>query len=361
MAPGSVKTTHPARERFTRREVLTAATAFALGPALAAAGDPPAVAHAAGGPEGDGSKTPPAASQPAQPADRPRLPTPWWLKASAARSRVVEINSRLVMRSSVVDVITLGDMVEQGLMALTGAKDVEQAWRAVLNRPKNIAIKFNSVGAELIATNAAMARVLIDHLLRAGFDPATVRLIEAPAHLADELGTATPVDGWADEIRVGANREALARYLLEAEAVINVPVLKSHQIAGMSGCLKNLSHAVIRHPGRYHAGGCAPFVGEVVGAQKVSQRLKLNILSALRIVADRGPDAREEDLATMGAILLGFDPVAVDSVGLGLLSVERRRRSLEVMPTPHVTAAGADGVGRWHPADIEHIALGAEP
>lgn len=48
-------------------------------------------------------------------------------------------------------------------------------------------------------------------------------------------------------------------------------------------------------------------------------------------------------------------------VGLGLLSVERRRRGLtRGLHVPYLAAAGSDAVGRWHAADVEHIALQME-
>jgi hypothetical protein len=279
---------------------------------------------------------------------------------AGTRSRVIEVSSRLVMRSSVVDMITLDEMLQQGLIALTGAGELAEAWKRILGHSSRIVLKFNSVGANIIGTNAALARTLVDQLRRSGYAARNIVLVEAPEHLPEELSTAAPPAGWGEQIRVGSNAECLARYLLEADAVINVPTLKTHQIAGLSGCMKNLSHAVIRHPGRYHANACAPYVGQVVGSPQVSSRLKLNLVNALRIVVERGPDAHDEDIASAGAILLGHDPVAVDSVGLGLLSVERRRRSLTGIQVPYLVAAGDAGVGRWHPADVEHFALVAE-
>lgn len=346
-----------ALQRPTRRQVLGAALGATLAPLL------PAAAGAATPPGEGGPSSRPATTAPAQPpASQPLSnPAPWWMQRSGPRSRVVEVNSRLVLRSSVVDVVTLVEMMDQGLLALTSAGDLGEAWRSVLNGAQQVAVKFNSVGAELIATNAAIARVLVDSLRRAGLPTKAITLVEAPEHLADELGTGQPRAGWAESIRVGSNVESLARYFVDADAVINVGTLKTHQIAGMSGCMKNISHAVIRRPGRYHANGCAPFVGHVVGAPPVASRLRLNVLSALRVVIDGGPDATEQQLASGGAVLMSFDPVAVDSVGLGLLSVERRRRGLtRGLHVPYLAAAGSDAVGRWHAADVEHIALQME-
>lgn len=272
---------------------------------------------------------------------------PWWMQGAAPRSRVVEIASEKVLTGSKPEPVALTEMLHRALLALVRAPRPADVWRRVLGDARRIVLKFNSVGAGVIATNDVFAAVLVRDLAEAGYEPAKLALIEAPDGLAARLRTREPAGGWGDAIAVGDQREQLAAWLLEADALINVPLLKTHQLAGMSGCCKNLSHAVIRRPARYHANGCSPSVGQIVGSPEVSSRLKLNVMNALRIVADGGPDATEAGVFSAGSVLLGSDPVAVDSVGLGLLRVTRRRLALpETLPVRYLDAAAADGVGR---------------
>ena len=286
------------------------------------------------------------------------LARPWWMSLPDTRSRVLDVRSPRVLNSNVADRVTLGRMLERALQTITDENSTTAAWQRVLGESRRIAVKFNSVGAELINTNAAVAEVLVEQLKAAGYAPDTVTLVEVPDYLNAHLGTQVAPGGWGDRIGVGDYEEPLAAYLLEADAVINVPFLKTHQVAGMSGCMKNLSHAVIRHPARHHGNGCSPAVAQVIGSQPVSARLKLNIVNALRIVVDKGPDAEEQHLEDYGGLLVGFDPVACDSVGLGLLAVERRRRNINgPVEVRYLSAAGDRGVGRWHPADIRRTGL----
>jgi hypothetical protein len=300
---------------------------------------------------------PPVASRPS-PVQLPDVP--WWLQRHGPRSRVVEVRSSRVLGGSVVDPITLGELLNQGMCGLTGAAGVSDAWRAVLGSAGRIVVKFNSVGASIINTNNAMAHTLVAQLAAAGYDPGRIALAEVPEFLAEELGTAQVGRGWGRAIEVGGRPEPLAQYLHDADAVINVPFLKTHQIAGMSGCLKNLSHALIRHPARYHANGCSPYVAQVVGSIEVSSRLKLNVVNAIRIVANRGPDAIEEDVVGYGGLLLGFDPVALDNVGLSILARERRRKGFEAdLNVRYLASAAEMGLGRWRAADIERTVIDA--
>lgn len=282
--------------------------------------------------------------------------TPWWSKLDDSRSRVVNVRSPGVLQASAVNGIVLGEMVREGIQKLTQTTTPMDAWRAVLGSSERIVLKFNSVGADVINTNDVLANVLVEQLSAAGYSPEHIALVEVPEFVRGQLGTRQAERGWGEEIPVGGRLEPLARYLYEAEAIINIPLLKTHQIAGMTGCLKNLSHALIRHPARYHANGCSPFVGQVVGARAVSSKIRLNLVNAVRAVVDRGPAARAEDIVGYGGLLLGFDPVAVDNVGLSVLLAERRRLGLPPgIRVPHLASAITMGLGRWRPAEIDLV------
>lgn len=349
-----VKITPPAAgaDGLTRRSLLKAAVAAGVAAPLLAQEAPPPP------PVG------PAASEPARPPESapssnvapPELP--WWLSRDRRHARVVDIRSKIVVRTNTVDRSELGGMIDRGLQALTDERTPEQAWRSVLGNAKHIVLKFNSVGAAVLNTNDTFARVLVKRLDEAGYDPETIALVEAPAVLTQELGTRNVDSGWGESIPVGKDYEQLAGYLLEADAVINVPLLKTHMIAGMSGAMKNLAYAVIRRPARYHDNACAPYVGQVIGARPVASRLKLTLANALRVVVDRGPEAEERDVADHGGLLIGFDPLAVDTVGWGVLTQARRKAGLrDLGEIPHLTAAAQSLVGRSRSADIERMAI----
>jgi hypothetical protein len=218
------------------------------------------------------------------------------------------------------------------------------------------------VGADVLLTNEPVARVLVHQLERAGYERTRVSLVEVLVGTSKDLGTVEPTTGWGAPIRVGGLPQDVANFLYEADAVINVPFLKTHRIAGMSGAMKNVSHAVIRHPARCHANSCSPYVGQVIGNKEVSSRLRVNVVNALRTVARNGPKAAPSDTVQCGALLIGFDPVAVDTVGHELLLAQRRKLGIDkVFDVPYLDAAAADGVGRraLHELDCVPVVHGA--
>lgn len=344
------------RAGLSRRELLAAAGAAPLLPLSAFAqslgdsngdGDP--------NPGGAGARKQSATSRPTAPL---KLPRPWWMDAGAT-SRVIQLGAKAVLKGSTVDRVQLRALLAAGIRRLTDEVVLEKAWRTILGSARKIAIKFNSVGAAALPGNDEFGRVLVELLADADYAPENVVLIEASSFLTTEMGLAAAGAGWDDPIDVSGRRVDLARWFLDADAVINVPFLKTHRIAGLSGCMKNLSHAIVRNPALFHADHCSPAVAEIIGQKSVSNRIRLHIVNALRMVVRNGPEVAPEDVADGGTILVGRDPVAVDRVGLDLLVNERRRSGLETpIEVPYLTAAADSGLGRTGSREIERIVLG---
>ncbi len=332
--------------RISRRGVLAAAGAATLG-LLAGAGPPP-----------ESVATEPKPDAQSRPALEPLNPPPWWLTELGPRSRVVEVASPDVLHGPKVDPILLRDTFDMGLRQLTDSPSSAAAWRAALGERRKIVVKFNSVAADIVGTNEPLARVIVESLGDAGWPPEQVALIETPAYVAVDLRTTRAASGWGAPITVGGRQEQLAQYLYDADAIISVGLLKTHQMAGMSGVMKNLSHALMRRPALYHADGCSPFVGQVIGAPAVAGRLRLNVLNAIRVVARNGPDATREDVFSYGSVLLAFDPLAIDWVGRSILSEVRHEHELDSsIKVAYLDSAAVLGLGRWLPSEVDRQRL----
>ena len=121
----------------------------------------------------------------------------------------------------------------------------------------------------------------------------------------------------------------------QVTALISIPFLKTHNLAGMTCTLKNLSHAFVKHPARYHDGGCAPYIADICALPQIRAKLRLCLVDAIRVVYRGGPEARADRVRDAGLLLASFDPVAADAVGLSVLNELRREAQLEaVAETP---------------------------
>lgn len=313
-----------------------------------------------GGPESRPAVSVPASQPTSAPSSQPT--TPWWVDNDADRARVIELyDPRLTVADDTRGVV-LEEVLERGLRVLTNTPTLAAAWHAVLGDARRIAIKFNQVGAETLGTTRTFATSLLSSLAEGGYASERIMLVEVAPAIAQELGTLPVPNDWGPEIWVGDRAEQVCRYVADVDALINVPFLKTHQIAGMSGAMKNISHGCIRHPAWFHANGCSPFVGQVIANPLISSKLKLTVMNALRIVARRGPDARAEDIVNAGRALLGFDPVAVDAFGREMLLAARRHRGWgdDALQVRYLDDANECGIGRGTLQRIERVLVDSD-
>lgn len=268
-----------------------------------------------------------------------------------AKSIVAPVVREAVVDREQIHRQLLREMVEDGVCAVTGAVQPGEAWNKLFRPDDIIGIKFNQVGSKELATTDVMAAQLVKSLGAAGFAPERIVLIEVPTHLAVQLGTRPRVFGWTDEeVSFGSGQEQLAAVLKDVTAIINVPFLKTHNIAGMTGCLKNLSHALVRRPGRYHANACTPFVGDIVALPQIRSKLRIHIVNAIRAVFDGGPAVTSPGTWDHAGLIISQDPVAADAVSINVIN--DRRASARLAPignalgqVPHVHAAARAKLG----------------
>ncbi|MFQ5422656.1 MAG: DUF362 domain-containing protein [Phycisphaerae bacterium] len=254
----------------------------------------------------------------------------------------------------------LRDALTTGLRDLTNTPTEEEAWHTILDADDVVLLKFNQSGRTRLQTTPAMATVLIESLVRSGWGPDRLIIVEAGDDHA-RIGKTRPPDfRWQGQsVHFGrSGADTFTASLDQATAIINVPFLKTHPRAVMTGCLKNLSHGLIRHPARFHAGGCAPAIGEIVASAPIRSRLRLNVVNALRVPFEAGDDAGTGKLHTFGGLLLTRDPVAGDAVGFSILNEIRGLRELPPL-LPHarvpkqLLTASKLGAGEYDAANID--------
>jgi hypothetical protein len=316
--------------RLSRRELLTDAARLAGAGLVVSAGGRAA------------AQTPASRTAASQPVSQP---------AGPQRSRVVQSALANVFSGPIIRPDLLDHMLSMTLMALTEKPRIGDAWHAILKSDDVIGIKFNRSGSEEIRTTPVFARVLVQSLLEAEFPAKNILLIEGPEAIREKFGTTQASPEWSKPlVDFGSGRDRFAEVLDQATAIINVPFLKTHNIAGMTCCLKNLSHGLIRQPSRFHANRCSPYIADIVAAAPIRSKVRLHLVNALRSVIDQGPEVRPDSLWDSRTVLASFDPVAADTVGLEMLNLERRRRQMSPLdddehPIPFLGAAHSRGLG----------------
>ncbi|UCE18661.1 MAG: DUF362 domain-containing protein [Gemmatimonadota bacterium] len=298
--------------------------------------------------------------------------------ASEPKSRVVILqNDRVRGKNGEIDKDVLRHMLDVALGRLTGAGSARMAWGHFCTPKDVVGIKVNCLAGKGLSTHPELVEGIVAGLTSAGIKEKNIiiwdRLTEDLKRAGFQInmngngvrcyGTDAPGADYERQLTIiGSVGSRLSRILTrQCTAMINVPVLKDHSIAGVSVSLKNLFGA-IDNPNKYHLDGCNPYVADLCAAKAITDKSRLIICDALTAQYEGGPPYMPQWAWPFNGILVGTDPVALDQVGYGILERKRREKGLlslaEAGREPEYIATAADAqhrLGRCDPRMIEEI------
>lgn len=249
--------------------------------------------------------------------------------ARLRRSPVVQVRSPELVTLHGIHEELLADLLDVALRRLTGLDDLKEAWSRFIKPDDVVALKFDSTGSQTPATTPTLLAVLTRSLENAGLKRKQIVAVDVTSESAAEVGVQAARWGWTeDEFDFGSGRDRLAVWLEDVSAIINVPLLMSHNITGLAGCLVNLAYSVVKHPAVAFGADGSPYVADIVALPVIREKLRLNLVNGFQIVFDGGPVVREGSTWDAGILLASPDPVAADVVGLYLLNEGRSRVGL---------------------------------
>jgi uncharacterized protein (DUF362 family) len=142
--------------------------------------------------------------------------------------------------------------------------------------------------------------------------------------------------------------------------VINLPILKDHELAGVTFSMKNM-YGVVEKPFQLHAGGCNPSVADLNCIPAIREKVRFTIGDAMSSVYNGGPGFHPEHLWQPNALIVGEDRVAVDHTAWQMIE---RKRAEAGMPTleaakrpPRYIATAADQAHNLGVNDPQRIHL----
>jgi hypothetical protein len=149
----------------------------------------------------------------------------------------------------------------------------------------------------------------------------------------------------------------------KSTSLINVRPLRTHYLAGISGCIKNYIMFADSQPA-YHPNSCSE-LGALFKLPMVKGKTRLNILAALTPqFHGRGPHHfSRRYIWRYNGLIVGRDPVAVDAIGLQLIIAKRTQilgKAKSIPPVPrHIRIADTKhGIGTSDLSKIDLIKIG---
>jgi hypothetical protein len=248
-------------------------------------------------------------------------------RAQAARSStVIVVRDQKAMDSSQrVNPDVLNQMLDVTLQRVTNRPSAGEAWSSLL-RPDDV------IG--LVPTPF--------------MNPTHDELVEA---IRDSLADA----GFSrDQIRHAQGGPGKAK---ACTALICMPALKAHWLTGIGTVIKNYI-LYSGSPSRYHHGDSIK-LGEIWHLPFVKDKTRLVLVDALHPLCDKGPQSDPRYKWAYNGLIAGLDPVAVDAVGLKIITAKRAAIRGEPWPLspPPISVEAADKVYGLGTSRLEEIRI----
>ena len=114
-------------------------------------------------------------------------------------------------------------------------------------------------------------------------------------------------------------------------ALINIGMLKDHDLAGTSVAMKN-HFGVIHNPNRYHIDiNKESFIPDLCLHPYIKNKLRLTIADGLIAQFEGGPVYKSQRAWPYSGILISRDQVALDSIAADIIEKKRRRTKTAVI------------------------------
>jgi len=322
--------------------------------------------------------------------------------------RVVEITDERSIVANRVSQPVVRNMIEEGMRVLTGDKDLRQAWSKFIDPQDIVGIKINPSGAPACCSSPEIVREIVAGVQSVGVPARNIVVYDRYAYEIDigsyqslvPIGVRVTgiqerkldVAGYDPNIYCEANffgewetRSYMASIVsFGVTKIINVPTLKDHSAAGVTGCLKNLGYGTFNNVDRSHRRPFSftdPLIGVMCSVEPLRSKAVLNIMDGTRMLWHGGPLSQNPDfIFPAGLIMIGTDPVAMDTIELEKIEAKRKQegapgvwsrdpqsltndgglfyqdasKNLFYRQPHHITAAGKLGLGISDLKQIEH-------
>jgi hypothetical protein len=254
-------------------------------------------------------------------------------------TRVVLVRDKDVFgKEDKINSDVLARMLDHAVSALYNGQDAGKVWKQLFSPADLVGVKSNWWGR--LRTPPELEDLLKLRLMEAG----------------------VPDDAIAVADQKGVRQLSVFK---KSTALINARPMRTHHWAGVGSLIKNYI-SFVEVPSDYHDEYCSP-LGSIWNMPHIKGKTRLNILVVLQpLFHGIGPHHYDhQHVWKYCGLLVGLDPVAVDTIGLKLIEARRREFFGEDRPlTPpaiHIARADTEhGVGTSDMEKIELVKLGWE-
>lgn len=265
-------------------------------------------------------------------------------------------------------------LLNRAMENLLGASNSEQAWRQLFKPDDIVGIKINCLGGRGMSTSQELVASIIEGLKSAGVPERNIIVWDRANRDLEKAGYSIQTDrnrakcygndqiGYTNDIyEHGEIGSHLSKILVhQCTAIINVPILKDHGIVGMTNALKNFFGA-IHNPNKYHDSYGDPYIADVNMLAEIRSKSRLIISDALTAQYEGGPPFMPQWAWHHNCLIVGVDPVAIDTIGWDIIEQKRKEKGLTTLAAagrePTYIATAADAQHRLGQNDLSKLKI----
>ncbi|HZQ51053.1 MAG TPA: DUF362 domain-containing protein [Bryobacteraceae bacterium] len=305
--------------------------------------------------------------------------------------RVIAVEHSGCIASGAYQPEAIQQMMQRGMAELTGAPSWQDAWRTLFEKGDVVGIKVSPVGGPGLCSDSSVLHSILDGLNAAGVSNQNVIVFsryreevldcgidkwlrpgvhwDAPSLRYDDvqldmggydenhymqIALIKPGENWSDP---HFQRSYVSKIVTNrVNKIINLPVLKHHQSAGVTICLKNMSHGFVNNVNRSHLtptlNACGMFIPSVVSLPIIRQKVALQIVDAVKASYHGGPGGKPQYIWEPKTLYFGTDPVALDKTGWK--AIDAKRQQMGMAP---IALSRPDKDSHFLNCQVEHIEI----
>ena len=281
-------------------------------------------------------------------------------QAASAKSRVVIARDDLLRGTgSTVDSRRMLGLLDRAMQTLCDRDHAVEAWSKLVRPGDKVGLKVNTLGGRGLSSNLQLIEAICGRLQEAGIKASDIVVWDRDSDELERAGFRIAMGGsgvqcfgtdrvdYEPELVVhGSVGSRVSRILTQrCNVLINVPVLKDHDGAGVTIALKNM-YGVIHNPNKYHPNGCNPYIADLNMLPEIRTRMRLTICDATTAQYEGGPAYKPQYSWRHNALIVSQDPVALDYTGWQIIERKRAEKGLKTLEAegraPHYIATAAD-------------------
>lgn len=287
--------------------------------------------------------------------------------------------------------IPLSDQIkhslDRALSLLTGQKQAQNAWSSLFKQGDRVSVKIDGL-SPLAYTNPVITGTLLERLFDLNIQPWDITVWDKRISDINRITkgiqtrrgtqeiTATESANQLDTDMAGYRKERgyhpkwlegsdfppmshIAAHLSDGKVkIVNLPTPKHHPLVGIDGSIVSLAFGSLNNVNRFRSSAetMARALAEILKLKQLSGYM-LTIMDATRLVFNGGPVGLPLWTAETGALIMGFDPVAVDSVALEMIEARCKVARLPALGEAGLVMlkeAEKQGVGTTKP-NVVHL------